>query len=119
LTRRGNPSIGASGEMAHGLNSTHGSTRWNTTGPSLHLILCTELRCQEFRVTYRHIVKMLTRKRALVEVNANDLREPKLAKRPNRDQEHASVPQDFREKSTEAPFTGGPEHVCTQKHVCS
>ncbi|KAI2476711.1 hypothetical protein Ptr902_11695 [Pyrenophora tritici-repentis] len=53
---------------------------------------------------------MLTRKRALVEANANDSREPKLAKRPNRDQDNASVLPEFREKSTEPPFIGGSVH---------
>ncbi|KAK7177380.1 hypothetical protein PSPO01_16573 [Paraphaeosphaeria sporulosa] len=53
---------------------------------------------------------MLTRKRALVEVDANDSRAPKPAKRPNRDPENASEAPPSREKRTEAPFTSGPAH---------
>ncbi|RMZ73352.1 SAP domain-containing isoform 2 [Pyrenophora seminiperda CCB06] len=56
---------------------------------------------------------MITRRRAallaevIAVVNANDPPEPELAKVPNRDQEHASVTPEFREKSTKAPFVVG------------
>jgi hypothetical protein len=68
--------------------------------------------------TYRQIAKMLTRKRALAEVNANDSRDLKPAKRLNRDLKNASVPPEFREKSTEASFTSESAHVGTQQRVC-
>ncbi|KNG52400.1 hypothetical protein TW65_00210 [Stemphylium lycopersici] len=46
---------------------------------------------------------MRTRKRALIEANADYSRGAKLAKTSNRDQESASVPPDSGEQNTEAP----------------